>query len=59
MTSKSQYGFRKGRSTAQVIHCVIRAHEFEEKGWDKLNMVFLDWEKAFDKVTHDKLKEAL
>ena len=51
----TQYGFRKNRSTAQAIHCVRRAQEYAERARDKVTMVLLDWEKAFDKVQHDKL----
>lgn len=56
---KTQYGFRKGKSTAQAIHCVRRAQDFAEKGGTKLSLVLLDWEKAFDKTLHEKLFEAL
>ena len=43
----TQYGFRKGHSTAQAIHCVRRTQEYAERAWDKLNLVLLDWEKSF------------
>ena len=49
----------KGRSTATAIYCLRRIQEFAERGHSKLSMVFLDWEKAFDKVYHDKMFLAL
>ena len=33
--------------------------EFGEATWPRQIIVLLDWEKAFDKVRHDKLFEAL
>ena len=59
---KLQFGFRGKKSTAQAIHIirriidqVCRAHETHAK----LNMVLLDWEKAFEKVSHQGLPDAL
>jgi hypothetical protein len=56
---KTQYGFRKGRGTADAIHCVRRAAEHGEQTRTKTILVLLDWEKAFDKVTREGLFSAL
>ena len=55
----TQYGFRVGKSTTDAIHIIRRlAHRgFTIQG--NMHMVLLDWEKAFDKVTHTGLFEAL
>ena len=57
--SKVQYAFRKSRSTANPIHIVRRLQEFSEAGKDTLILTLLDWEKAFDKVSHEGLLHAL
>ena len=49
----TQFGFRKKRGTADAVHCVRRVAERGEQTTSKINLVLLDWEKAFDKVTHD------
>ena len=43
---KTQFGFRKRKSTS-------------EASGKKLAIVLLDWEKAFDKIDHDRLRESL
>ena len=55
----SQYGFRKKRSTLQPLFITRRLQDQAECTGDKLFMVFLDWEKAFDKVDQEKIIEAL
>ena len=57
--SKTQYGFRKDKSTADAIQLVRRVTEFGQGTNNKLHMVLLDWEKAFDKVDRNKMFEAL
>ena len=57
--ASTQYGFRKARSTAQAIHVVRRIAVFAEIGGSEMNMFLLDWEKAFDRVFHQKLLESL
>jgi hypothetical protein len=47
---KTQFGFRKKRSTADAIYLIRRVAEFGERTKDDILMVLLDWEKAFDKV---------
>ena len=51
---ETQYGLRKKRSVAQSLFITRRLQDLAESSGDKLFMVFLDWEKAFDKVDQDK-----
>eukprot|EP00969_Alexandrium_andersonii_P206047 9104034-Alexandrium_andersonii.AAC.1 len=54
----TQYGFRKARSTGDPIHLIRRAQDLiEEKEYQTLHLVFLDWEKAFDSVHRSKMLE--
>ena len=55
----TQYGFRKKKGTAQAIHYIRRIIEKGESTQTKTLLVLLHWDKAFDKVKHDKLFEAL
>ena len=55
----TQYGFRPKRSTAEPLFCVRRLAEFAEQGTDPLYLIFLDSEKAFDKIDHEKMCQAL
>ena len=48
--SELQYGFRAKRSTSQPLFIARRIQDYVEAAGDKLTMVFLDWEKAFDKI---------
>ena len=56
---KTQYGFRKSRSTVIPLACIRRICERAEASNDELHLVFLDWAKAFDKVLHEELFWAL
>ena len=60
---KTQYGFRKDRSTNQAIHIVRRLVDLGErtsKNKDEhIYLVLLDWEKAFDKIGHTALFESM
>ena len=58
-TDKSQYGFRKKRSTAQPLFILRRAQEMQEEAGLETHILLLDWEKAFDKVSQKKLLTAL
>ena len=49
---ETQFGFRRRRSTADAIHCVRRVIDKGEMTNSKTLLVLLDWEKAFDKVSH-------
>ena len=44
----TQYGFRQDKSTADAIHLIRRISEHGQQTNNKLHMVLLDWEKAFD-----------
>ena len=52
--SKTQFGFRKDKSTGDAIQLVRRVAEHGQGTHNKLHMVLLDWEKAFDKVDRQK-----
>ena len=56
----SQYGFRPGRSTNEALSVVRRmidaAHQRRQEG---LQLVFLDWAKAFDRIKASALLCAL
>ena len=56
---KTQFGFRKKHSTAEALYISRRIQDWAETSGDKTFFVFLDWEKAFDKVDQEKLIEAM
>ena len=56
---ETQYGFRANHSTAEALFITRRTQDFYETSGDKFFMLFLDWEKAFDKVDQNLLIEAL
>ena len=55
----TQYGFRKNRSTSQPIHIIRRLLEKAERKGESLYILFLDWEKAFDKIHPQALVASL
>ena len=57
--TKTQYGFRKKRSTAQAIYIARRLQDLAEKSKSRSTLILLDWEKAFDKVSQSKMLETL
>ena len=57
--SQTQYGFRKDKSTGDAIQLVRRVTEYGQGTYNKLHLVLLDWEKAFDKIDRNKMFEAL
>ena len=57
--TKTQFSFRPNMSTFHAIYIIGRLQDFAESTSSKLSFAMLDWEKAFDKVQHDKLIIAL
>ena len=56
---KTQYGFRGQRSTIDAIFITRRLQEYAERRGNKGLMLLLDWEKAFDKISHEWLFKSL
>ena len=55
-----QFGFRKGRSTAEATFLVRRLQDLvDAKRHQTLHLLFLDWSKAFDKIRPAALQQAL
>ena len=51
----NQYGFIKGRSTSlQLLHIMDKWTQYLEQG-GQIDVMYSDFEKAFDKVSHDRL----
>ena len=57
--SDTLYGFRPQRSTSHAIYVIRRIQDFAEAKGTQLSLALLDWEKAFDKVQHDRFIFAL
>ena len=57
--SATQYGFRPHKSTSHAIYIIRRLQDYAEVKGTQLSLALLDWEKAFDKIQHDKLYQAL
>ena len=57
--TKTQFGFRKAKSTAQAIFLARIILDLAEKQGSNLTFILLDWEKAFDKIDHNRMLEAL
>ena len=58
---ENQYGFRKGKSTAQPqpLFILRRTQEIQEEAALECHLLLLDWEKAFDKVLQDRMTKAI
>jgi len=56
---RTQFGFRAARSTSIPVNCIKRVIERACASQDPAILVFLDWEKAFDRIRQDKLIECL
>ena len=52
---KTQFGFRKDKSTADAIHCIRRIIDYAEQTNNKTILLLLDWAKAFDTINHKAL----
>ena len=57
--TNTQYGFRPKRSTAHATCVVRRLQDWSEQKSTDLFITLLDWEKAFDKVQHNKLFDSM
>ena len=56
--NKTQYGFRKKRSTSHALFVARRIQDIFEESGDNVGLVLLDREKAFDKIDQKRLIEA-
>ena len=56
---EAQYGFRPSRSTSHAIFLTRRLQDISEQQGSNMILLFLDWEKAFGRIKHDRLWIAL
>jgi len=57
--SESQFGFRKQRDTTQALYIARRLQDIAEQSGENVILTALDWEKAFDRISHDRMLQAL
>ena len=55
----SQFGFRQRRCTSHALQFIRRIIDYGEANVRPCLILFLDWEKAFDRVSHSALLSAL
>ena len=55
----TQYGFRSSKSTSHAIFLARGLQDIAEKDGSNIAIILFDWEKAFDKIDHVRLLEAL
>ena len=58
-TQIHSFGFRASRSTSQPLFALHRLLEMATQTDTALYLMFLDWEKAFDIISHESLHSAL
>ena len=56
---ENQYGFRKGKSTAQPLFILRGTQEIQEEAALERHLLLFDWEKAFDKILQDRMTKAI
>ena len=56
---KTQYGFRKERSTAQPLFILRRLQDYAARAGTPFHCLFIDWKQAFDKLDHSSMLIAL
>ena len=56
---KTQYGFMVEKGTVDAIFIARRLQELAQRKGERQLFVLLDWEKAFDKLSHEWLFKAL
>lgn len=54
-----QFGFRARSSTTHAIHIAKRINKFAKRAGISGTMIFLDWETAFDKITHEMFMKTI
>ena len=52
---KTQYGFRKGKSTTHALYIARRIQDLAAQNGDNIVLVLLDWEEAFDKIDQTRM----